>query len=85
MLLDLIEILDGAGVSFRSATEPIDTSGPIGRLVLQVLGASGNRLDSLTPATYEYSPARKPEPQVEARHNDRWTETSWPMRRSASC
>lgn len=41
-LRDLLRILDtlrAAGSSFRSLTEPIDTSSPIGEFVLQVLGA----------------------------------------------
>lgn len=41
-LADLLALLDGltrAGCSFRSLTEPIDTSTPMGTFVLQVLGA----------------------------------------------
>jgi len=30
--------LDAAGVALRSATEPIDTQGPVGRMLLQLLG-----------------------------------------------
>jgi site-specific DNA recombinase len=37
-LVDLLDQLTEAGVAFRSATEPIDTSTPIGRLLLQLLG-----------------------------------------------
>jgi site-specific DNA recombinase len=36
-LLELITILESAGVAFSSATEPIDTSGPYGRMILQLL------------------------------------------------
>lgn len=41
-LKDLLEILDRmrqAGASIRSLTEPLDTSGPIGEFIVQVLGA----------------------------------------------
>jgi DNA invertase Pin-like site-specific DNA recombinase len=41
-LSDLLRILDQverAGASIRSLTEPIDTSSPAGRLMLQILGA----------------------------------------------
>lgn len=41
-LKDLLNILDRiskAGAFIRSLTEPLDTSGPIGRFMLQVLGA----------------------------------------------
>jgi site-specific DNA recombinase len=37
-LLDLLADLDGAGVSFASATEPFDTSTSIGRMLVQLLG-----------------------------------------------
>ena len=33
----LLERLDHAGVVFRSSTEPFDTSGPMGRMLLQLL------------------------------------------------
>ena len=33
----LLEELDQAGVAFRSSTEPFDTSGPMGRMLLQLL------------------------------------------------
>jgi site-specific DNA recombinase len=38
VLVDLLERLDGFGVAFRSATEPIDTSTPTGRMLVQLLG-----------------------------------------------
>jgi site-specific DNA recombinase len=37
-LMTIVEALDGAGVALRSATEPIDTQGPVGRMLLQLLG-----------------------------------------------
>ena len=37
-LVDLLDQLDTAKVVFRSATEPIDTSTPMGRMLLQLLG-----------------------------------------------
>lgn len=37
-LMHLVEELDQAGVALRSATEPIDTQGPVGRMLLQLLG-----------------------------------------------
>jgi site-specific DNA recombinase len=37
-LLDLLHELDDAGVAFCSATEPFDTSTPIGRMLVQLLG-----------------------------------------------
>ncbi|MEU7868129.1 recombinase family protein [Dactylosporangium sp. NPDC049140] len=36
-LLDLINQLEQAGVRFSSATEPVDTGGPFGRMMLQLL------------------------------------------------
>jgi site-specific DNA recombinase len=38
-LLSAHEELDGAGVAIRSATEPFDTSSPIGRFLFQLLGS----------------------------------------------
>lgn len=38
-LMTIVEALDAAGVALRSATEPIDTQGPVGRLLLQLLAA----------------------------------------------
>lgn len=41
-LSDLLRIIDritAAGASFRSLTEPIDTGTPVGRMMLQLLGA----------------------------------------------
>ncbi|MBP7610106.1 MAG: recombinase family protein [Steroidobacteraceae bacterium] len=38
-LLQIIERVSKAGASFRSLTEPIDTSSPAGRMTLQLLGA----------------------------------------------
>ena len=37
-LMTIVEELDAAGVALRSATEPIDTHGPVGRMLLQLLG-----------------------------------------------
>ncbi len=37
-LASLLEALDAAGVAFRSATEPFDTSTPAGRMMVQMLG-----------------------------------------------
>lgn len=38
-LLQIIERVTKSGASFRSLTEPIDTSSPAGRMTLQLLGA----------------------------------------------
>lgn len=38
-LLDLLETLEQLGCSFRSLTEPIDTTSALGELVIQILGA----------------------------------------------
>ncbi len=38
-LLHIIETIDGAGANFRSVTEAIDTSGPAGRMMMQMLGS----------------------------------------------
>src|ERR1700692_1951388 len=38
-LLEIIERLTQVGASFKSLSDPIDTTGPSGRLVLQMLGA----------------------------------------------
>jgi hypothetical protein len=37
-LMSIVEELGKAGVALRSATEPIDTQGPVGRMLLQLLG-----------------------------------------------
>ncbi len=37
-LMTIVEALDAAGGALRSATEPIDTHGPVGRMLLQLLG-----------------------------------------------
>ena len=37
-LVELLDELDAAKVIFRSATEPVDTSTPMGRMLLQLLG-----------------------------------------------
>lgn len=38
-LLDIIERIASSGASIRSITEPIDTSTPLGRMMLQLLGS----------------------------------------------
>lgn len=38
-LLEIMETLHIAGVGFRSLTEPIDTSTPLGLFIIQILGA----------------------------------------------
>ena len=38
VLVGLLEQLEQAGVAFRSATEPIDTASPTGRMLIQLLG-----------------------------------------------
>ena len=38
VLVGLLEELENVGVAFRSATEPIDTSTPTGRMLVQLLG-----------------------------------------------
>lgn len=38
-LLSILSRLEALGVGFRSLTEPIDTSSPVGRMMLQILGA----------------------------------------------
>lgn len=40
-LLDILEAVHLAGAKFRSLTEPIDTSSPVGEFIVQVLGAVG--------------------------------------------
>jgi site-specific DNA recombinase len=37
-LMTIVEELEAAGVALKSATEPIDTQGPVGRMLLQLLG-----------------------------------------------
>src|SRR5262249_408813 len=46
-LLNVLEELSSHGVAFASATEPIDTSTPAGRMVLAVLGAAAELERSL--------------------------------------
>jgi DNA invertase Pin-like site-specific DNA recombinase len=38
-LLVILERIDAMGARFRSLTEPIDTSGPTGRMMMQMLGS----------------------------------------------
>lgn len=38
-LMRVLQVIDQAGASFRSLTEPIETTTPAGRLLLQMLGA----------------------------------------------
>ena len=38
-LLHILETIEAAGAGFRSLTEAIDTSGPAGRMMMQMLGA----------------------------------------------
>jgi DNA invertase Pin-like site-specific DNA recombinase len=38
-LLHLLERVEGAGAGFRSLTEAVDTAGPAGRMLVQMLGA----------------------------------------------
>jgi DNA invertase Pin-like site-specific DNA recombinase len=38
-LLAILERIDAAGAGFRSLTEPVDTTGPAGRMLMQLLGA----------------------------------------------
>src|ERR1041385_5426535 len=38
-LLHILEKIDAAGTTFRSLTETIDTSGPAGRMMMQMLGS----------------------------------------------
>lgn len=38
-LLEILEVLSACGAGLRSLTEPIDTASPVGRLMIQILGA----------------------------------------------
>ncbi len=40
-LLNLLEEIHATGASFKSLTEPIDTSSPVGVFIVQILGAVG--------------------------------------------
>lgn len=40
-LLDILEAVHSAGAKFRSLTEPIDTTSPVGEFIVQILGAVG--------------------------------------------
>lgn len=40
-LLSILEALQNAGCGFKSLTEPIDTSNPVGVFIVQILGAVG--------------------------------------------
>lgn len=40
-LLTVLERLEAVGAGLRSVTEPVDTSTPMGKLIIQVLGAVG--------------------------------------------
>lgn len=46
-LLEILEALHQRGVGFRSLTEPIDTSTPVGEFIIQILGAVGQLERSL--------------------------------------
>jgi DNA invertase Pin-like site-specific DNA recombinase len=48
-LLEIIERLTQGGANFKSLSDPIDTSGPSGRLVLQMLGAVAEFERALVP------------------------------------
>ena len=52
--------LDHAGVVFRSATEPFDTSSPMGRMLLQLLACSPS--SNATPSSTASSPAWNAKP-----------------------
>src|SRR3954451_7751698 len=59
-LRDLVALLDelsDAGVVFRSATEPFDTSTPVGRMLVQMLGvfANSNAKPSPTASSPEWN------------------------------
>jgi DNA invertase Pin-like site-specific DNA recombinase len=40
-LLNILESIHNSGAGFRSLTEPIDTSSPVGLFIVQILGAVG--------------------------------------------
>lgn len=40
-LLQILEALQNGGAGFKSLTEPIDTSSPVGMFIVQILGAVG--------------------------------------------
>lgn len=40
-LLNIMDTVQGSGAGFRSLTEPIDTSSPVGLFIVQILGAVG--------------------------------------------
>lgn len=40
-LLEILEAVHQAGARFRSLTEPIDTTSPVGEFIVQILGAVG--------------------------------------------
>jgi DNA invertase Pin-like site-specific DNA recombinase len=40
-LLEILEAVQHVGAAFRSLTEPIDTSSPVGTFIVQILGAVG--------------------------------------------
>lgn len=46
-LLETLEALHQKGIGFRSLTEPIDTSTPVGEFIIQILGAVGQLERSL--------------------------------------
>jgi site-specific DNA recombinase len=61
-LMAVVEQLEQAGVALKSATEPIDTQGPVGRMLLQLLGIfaefeRGMLIDRIT-AGFERKAAR---------------------------
>ena len=45
-LLSIMEKIDAAGAGFRSLTEAIDTTTPAGRMMMQMVGASSEKLEA---------------------------------------
>jgi DNA invertase Pin-like site-specific DNA recombinase len=46
-LLHILEKIDAASANFRSLTEAIDTSGPAGRMMMQMLGCFADYAESV--------------------------------------
>jgi hypothetical protein len=65
-LTGLLDDLADAGVVFRSATEPFDTSTPVGRMLVQMLGVFADQRPG--PARPHRRPTQRPQGHVRGPH-----------------
>ena len=66
-LLTILERVSAAGAKFRSLTELIHTSGPAGRMLMQMLGSFAEFEREMICVAHTRRPARSPRPRACAR------------------